>query len=201
LNRYLLSLFLLAAGPTPGQATVLFADDFSGEPLNAQPYVLNYTDFANWNVLAGSVDLVDCNGMTCVDLDGSTLDLPGAVLETKAQFNFTAGRTYRISFAIPQGTDTDSFDVTIGNLFSQSFAAYTIPLLPGYEFTANADLTAPIRFTVGTPPDYLGPYITNVVLSEVAAPEPSTWASLGLGLLALRVFRRYPRARTESGAD
>src|SRR5688500_2879653 len=84
-----------SAGPR-----VLLEEDFEGE--NDNRYKLNYTDFARWEVVAGTVDLVGTppfddflsreQGMY-VDLDGSAK--AAGTLRTRERFQLAPG-LYRL---------------------------------------------------------------------------------------------------------
>lgn len=87
-----------AGAPIPRK--VLLAENFNGE--NDGTFQLNYTDFARWEVPAGTVDLVGTppfddflptsQGLY-VDLDGSSK--AAGTLRSRARFDLTPGR-YRL---------------------------------------------------------------------------------------------------------
>ena len=93
-------LVLVLLFPLSGQAgVVVLSDNFDSESLG-----LNYTGFANWNVTAGSVDLIGQpdffdflpgNGRY-VDMDGSTNQ--AGRLESKASFTINPGDSYLLTF-------------------------------------------------------------------------------------------------------
>lgn len=91
-----------AAAPAPRE--VLLAEDFNGE--NDGRYALNYTDFAQWTVTAGSVDLVGTPPLDdfmpraqkmAVDLDGTSN--AAGTLRSRARFDLAPG-TYRLTFKL-----------------------------------------------------------------------------------------------------
>jgi hypothetical protein len=83
------------------QAQVLLNDSFDSE--NGGNTALNYTGFANWNVI-GNVDLVKSGdeGITCQGGTGSCIDLSGSpgfgMITTKNFFSFGAGDRVRFQF-------------------------------------------------------------------------------------------------------
>lgn len=106
-------------------SSVLFADDFDSE--NGGNGELNYFGFANWNVMAGSVDLIG-NGFAdflpghglYLDLDGTTF--AAGTLETKTTFTLVPA-TYRLQFSLAgsQLGQANRVDVTLGHVYSESF--------------------------------------------------------------------------------
>lgn len=90
--------------PGDGRPEVLLAEDFDGE--NDRLYQLNYTGFAQWDVVAGTVDLVGtppfddflprAQGMY-VDLDGTSKE--AGTLRSKRSFALRPGR-YRLEFKV-----------------------------------------------------------------------------------------------------
>jgi hypothetical protein len=111
---------------TVDPATVLFVEDFDTE--NGGNGVFNWTNFVNWNVSDGCVDLHG-NGFVdvqpgkglYVDLDGSCDD--AGIIETKAAFTLTPG-TYVFEFWIAGNqriSDSDTVNVSLGSLFQEQF--------------------------------------------------------------------------------
>ena len=134
----LLSCFL-AVPPSTGQ-TILLEDGFE-DPLDPSPFPpgIPQTTFANWNVVAGSVDLLGagpfqniCTGpggaVQCVDLDGTNFfGMPaGGKMETKVAFNLSPG-IVRLVFDLAGNqrgdldSDADTTTVSVGSLFTEDF--------------------------------------------------------------------------------
>lgn len=91
-----------APGNGPASSRLLISDDFNGE--NEGVYSLNYEGFAQWEVAAGSVDLIGTppfhdflppEQKLYVDLDGTTH--AGGVLRTRREFDLAPG-LYRLRF-------------------------------------------------------------------------------------------------------
>ena len=96
-------------------ATVLLSDNFDNE--NGGAGIFNWTSFANWDVLAGCVDLhgnglfdVQPGNGLYVDLDGSCAQ--GGTIESKQAFNLTPG-TYVLEYFIAGNNRIDTADTVI----------------------------------------------------------------------------------------
>lgn len=115
---------------TSGEAVVevssaILQDDFDLE--NDGVELLGYTNFTNWQVAAGSVDLIGNgakhdllpgNGLY-VDLDGH---YSGSTFESRDSFNLTPGSyTLEFDLAGSQRGNTTSVTVSVGTLFSEQF--------------------------------------------------------------------------------
>lgn len=96
------ALVLSSTGAYAG-VSVLLKDGFDAE--NGGQTGLNYTGFANWTVVSGTVDInadgdygVRCVGGEggCVDLDGSSNQ--GGFLVSRQTFDYAAGDTVLLSF-------------------------------------------------------------------------------------------------------
>lgn len=81
---------------------VLLVEDFNAE--NSGTYELNFTEFTNWNVVAGTVDLIGtppyddflpASQGLYVDLDGTTT--AAGTLRSKTDFDLRPGK-YRLEF-------------------------------------------------------------------------------------------------------
>ena len=176
------------------KAAVVFADNFNGEGLS-----FNYTSFSQFNVSAGSVDVIGDgyfdlypgNGRY-VDLDGTTPgNTPAGGLTTKNAF---AAGTYTLTFNLGGSLrgDTNTVKVELGS-FSQeitlgSNAGFT---LQSFTFTTTGGA---LSFTNLNPADNFGLLLDNVQLAS-GVPEPSTWAMMlvgfaGVGFGAYRQSRR-----------
>ncbi len=93
-----------------------FDDENGGVPAPS------YSNFSNWNVIAGQVDLqsnpFNSNDNLIVNLDVAPPQ--GATIETKSPLTLSPG-TYRLRFDVAIRTVTDSVTVRIGNVFSETF--------------------------------------------------------------------------------
>lgn len=112
---------------------VVFRDDFNGE--NGMVARANYDKFAQWEVAAGSVDLIGTypfemlgpgHGMY-VDLDGATNH--GARFRTRQALPLTPG-DYLLSFSLAgcqRVSDPNTVHVSLGAVYLESFtlSAYT----------------------------------------------------------------------------
>ena len=214
----ILALALFTASSAQAQV-VLLNDTFDSEFGGASK--LSYNGFANW-IVNGNVDLVrspdygiTCKTGSCVDLDGTPG--PGSIT-TKQAYSFSAGDVMRISFDLSGnqrllGTSDNFFfgaNIT-GSPSATSCAASFLGCLTNsfthnetinggapwsnyyYEFTAAAAGT--VDYTFGTlSNDNVGPLLDNVVITQTSTvPEPSTWALMASGLLALGVVGRRNR--------
>jgi hypothetical protein len=105
---------------------VLFSDDFDTE--NNRQGVFDWTNFVNWNVLEGCVDLHG-NGFVdvqpgkglYVDLDGSCDD--AGSIETKAAFTLEPGN-YVFEFFLAGNqriSSADTVNVSLGSLLQETF--------------------------------------------------------------------------------
>jgi hypothetical protein len=105
--------------------TVMFFEEFNDE--NDGEGVYNYTDFLQWDVISGCVDLhgngfydvVPGRGLY-VDLDGTCMR--AGTIRTKELFTLIPGDRYVLEYWLAgnQRRDTpDSLDVTLGTVFEQ----------------------------------------------------------------------------------
>jgi hypothetical protein len=110
---------------TPRPGRILLEDDFSSE--NFGNGALNYSRFANWDIISGTVDLLG-NGLwrdfpghgLYLDLDGSTNN--AGTLRSKEAFRLRRG-TYRLQFDLsgnPAG-GRNSMTVRLGDVFRETF--------------------------------------------------------------------------------
>jgi hypothetical protein len=124
--------------PLTDSKTALIEDDFDLE--NRGNGVLNYSAFANWNVIDGTVDLLGTNFYDIypgnglyVDLDGSSLD--AAKLEYKNEFALEPGN-YILEFDM-SGYDVDDYQKGETNTMTVNFGDL-------YKETFNIDMVTPI---------------------------------------------------------
>lgn len=189
-------------------ATVVFSENFDGEGTTS---VLNFDDFDQFTVSAGSVDLVtagefDSFGLTCVsgnciDLDGSG-GSPDAAALISDTISFLAGETYTLNFDFAGGAafaagnaafgQTDSFIVALGSLFSATITTDVGDPFQTFSqtFTVPTDQTLSLAFTALDVPDFIGVALDNISIVLVddatAAPLPAALPLMlaGLGGLA-----------------
>ena len=129
-------------GPDPG-ATVLLREDFEGE--NDNRYKLNYTGFAQWDVVEGTVDLVGTppfddflpreQGMY-VDLDGTSR--AAGTLRTRMPLQLGPG-VYRLEFKMsgtPRPNQPDNtMVVSLGSVFADTITLESYAPLQRYART------------------------------------------------------------------
>jgi hypothetical protein len=133
--------------------TVVFFDDFDGE--NSGKGVYNWTNFKNWNVIAGCVDLAG-NGFhdlqpgrgLYVDLDGTCKK--AGTLESKTTFVLEPGE-YLLEFwyAGNQRWETvDTLIVSLGPTFSQEFTVNKNPPFQLYSrsISVQEQTSAKLKF-------------------------------------------------------
>ncbi|WP_460207551.1 PEP-CTERM sorting domain-containing protein [Scytonema sp. NUACC21] len=182
-------------------ATIYLQDNFDTEGTGIPQ--LNYGNFANWNVVNGSVDLIGkglsstsfdflpSNGLY-VDMDGSTYK--AGKLESKTTFIFNPGEIINLSFKLA-GTQridnkNNSVIVSLGSLFTETFS---LPASQGFQsFTRNVTITSASNGKLvfeGTGNDNIGMLLDDVKLSVTSpnttlVPEPGSM----LGLLTVGAF-------------
>lgn len=131
-----------SSSPDPvATPALLLADDFNAE--NGGRYQLNYTDFANWQVVAGTVDLVGTAPFDdylppaqrmSVDLDGTTR--AAGTLRSRTQFELAPG-TYRLEFKLagtPRvGKKDNKVVVSVGSLFNETIRLASFAPLTTYS--------------------------------------------------------------------
>jgi hypothetical protein len=190
-------VLLTGFASTVGAQTIPFADNFNSE--NGGVGQLNYTGFANWTVVDGTVDLIG-EGTSWdffpgqgyglyIDMDGSTNN-PGQMLSSST-FDLQPG-TYTLSFDLA-GNQRQALDdqvtvqLAMGSLLNKTYTLLnSAPFTTFTEtFTISSATTASLSFE-GTGNDNIGMLLDNVSL----VPEPTTICLLGLGALGLLRKRR-----------
>lgn len=167
-------------------AAILLADGFDSETRS-----LNYTGFANWNVTAGSVDLIGTGFFDFYPGNGNYVDLAGSTnvggtLASKQSFSVAPGGTFNLSFDLGGSARGNNNVVDIA-LAGVTLATLTLPSSAplaqhAYSLTnsTGALMTGNLVFrndTNGTQ----GAILDNVVLTT-SVPEPSTALLLTMGL-------------------
>jgi hypothetical protein len=196
----------IALSMASAQAMVVFSDGFEADPSGGTFATYNSDGSAsgsmltNWNVIQGSVDVVqdgfsdlNCNGNRCLDLDGTSPALGALILETKDSFTAGVGDTVWLTFDITDlnSGDFDPFRILFGSVAATVNAVPFQPVTFVISTILGAPINAPIRIEVLETPNNFGPIFDNVVLSITTASEPGFMLLGGLtGLAALRLARR-----------
>jgi len=189
---------------TAGAIELLF-DDFNTENGGVAKY--NYTGFANWNVLDGSVDLLG-NGFDDIypghglylDLDGTSKN--AVTLSSKTSFYLSSG-VYELVFELgnnPWQSNPNIMEVRLGNSFSETFTRQGIVLRETVRRSFIVSVAAQANLVF----DHQGTDEGGLILDDVGlyrigdatVPEPSTLVILGCGLSTFFIrwgLRKYGR--------
>lgn len=194
-SRRLLSIFVaLTLVVLAKQSDAALVDPFDGE--NGGVAALNYADFANFNVTAGSVDLIGNGNRDFYPGNGLYVDLNGSTgvsgtLESNTSFN---PGTYELTFDIgrnPNGAGpTDSVMVGLGN-YTETFERTGMVPLEAVTRTFTTDTLSPLVFsTLASDSDNGGIIIDNINLAPVPIPS-SIWlfVSALLGIWTVTSWR------------
>lgn len=146
---------------------------------------LDYTDFINWTVTAGHVDLFAPDLFDVLPGNGSYVSMVSNIapytgeLTSNDSFTFTAGETYRISFYLAgnQRMDLGNQNLTVkigdGTVFSQivsiqdfeqNFTKFS------YNFTPQVDVTGQLIFTElgnNAQGSYFGLLLDNIAIENI----------------------------------
>jgi hypothetical protein len=178
-------------------STVVFSDNFAGDPLG-----LGVATLSNWTIVAGNVDVIGADGTNSsydfypgsgkyLDLDGTGPASPdtNATIQTVASFG---PGIYNLTFDLGNnkcgGSTVNTLDVFLGSTRAGSLATTGFPALSHESFTFSST-GGELSFVQGGPADQQGSFLFNVQLAT-AAPEPGTFAVLGVGLAGLGMLRR-----------
>ena len=187
LEMFLIFVFILCISHINVMAeTILLDDNFDSE--NGGQGVFNYDNFANWDVMDGSVDLLGNgyydflpgNGLY-VDLDGTTSDAGNLV--SKTAFILEPG-DYVLEFRLAgsQRGEVNTVTVTLGSVFSEEFTLESDE--PFTTITRNISVLEP---TIGklsfdhSGGDDFGLLLDNVKLTKIVGltifPESGNMAT------------------------
>jgi Protein of unknown function (DUF642) len=191
-------IFLTGVSQISVAATTIFSDNFDNENLDP-----NYTNFANWTVSDGAVDLIGQGSIfdlipgngRYVDLDGTAGD---AGKMTSSVFSLTGGQNYILSFGLAGSQRGDTNTVTYGIDIDSNG---TLDFIGSQTLASSDPLTAfnlLIKSSISTNnasivfdhegSDNIGLLLDNVALKTV--PVPAALWLFGSALIGLRATRR-----------
>ena len=181
--RLLLAAVLTAAVGGAASAAPLFSDNFGTGGA-----ILNWNGGANWNVSAGTVDLIgDGTGFQYlpvgngryVDLDGTSNN--AGVFSTDMTFG---PGTYLVGFSLAGsqvgGSSTETVTISLGNWSTTISNIPSGQPLTNYSFLATTTTSGSLSFS-NAGGDNIGALLDNVSVS--ATPEPVSLLVFG-GLVA-----------------
>lgn len=194
-QRWIILTLILIGSLCPATASTLLWENWKQEPL-----ALGKTSLMQWNVMNGTnVDILafGCFDLsTCVDLNG-TGGNPAGDIQSKSTFLLAGGYLQHFSFDV-LNTSNSSFRITIGTAYSEVFTPLSSGII-NRTFSLPTNTFATIRITnLGTGTTG-GIFLDNIFLwtsdspiipPDPLAPEPGSWALMGLGVMALGVLRR-----------
>ncbi|MES2206454.1 MAG: PEP-CTERM sorting domain-containing protein [Pseudomonadota bacterium] len=172
----------------------IFTDNFDSYALG-----VNATNFSgNWNVSAGTIDVVGTGFFDFYPGNGNYIDLDGSTAQagifSSKTLNLAAGN-YTLEFSLggSQRGDTNTVNVSFGS-YNEAFTLNSGDALN--TFTRNVNLAIPSTVSLAfqnSGGDNLGAILGHASITP--APEPETYAMLlaGLGIVG-KAVRRKKRA-------
>jgi hypothetical protein len=163
--------------PTVTAPFVFPLDSFDDE--NGGVPAPSYSNFSNWNVTAGQVNLQsspNSNDNLIVNLDVAPPQ--GATIETKSPLTLSPG-TYRLRFDLAIQTVTDTVTVRIGNVFSETLTMNAL-VSSGLFATVVRDIPIPTQMSAKLSFEFaggqgIGIYLDNVSFFERNGQEYVTF--------------------------
>lgn len=153
---------------------------------------LSFTNFTNWDVTDGTVDLIGLGLYDYLPGNGLYVDMAGispGTLRSKVSFNFVAGHQYRFKInvagnnvpTIPHNEPVRVFIQTADGLTTlldetitpdsevMPFTTYTFLFTPGSSVSAKITITMIANDIPGSGQTHVGPLIDVVVLDDLTA--------------------------------
>lgn len=197
-----MGLFLLLLSAVPGNATLIFSDNFNNE--NGGVGALNYASFANWDVTRGTVDLIG-NGFAdffpgnglYVDLDGSTF--ASGRMESKTTFTLNPGTTYILQYELAgnyDGAPNNTVQVSLAGFSVTHSLPNDLPLTTFTDYITVSTLQSGklIFDQIDGNNNNMGAKLDNMSLNAVSdseVPIPATVLLFGTGLLGIAGWRGF----------